>query len=69
MTNQVCNTVMISAEEYGVLRVACKTVYETLTALQPILANGLLTDKQLAFIDPHIDLALTAVRAALGENK
>lgn len=36
--------------------------------LQPIIANGLLNKHQLAFIDPHMDMATDALRQALGED-
>jgi hypothetical protein len=36
--------------------------------LQPILGNGLLEERQLAFIDPHIDCAITALQEGLAEQ-
>lgn len=41
----------------------------TLVNLQPIIGNGLLTKQQLAFIDPSLDVAMTALREALAEAK
>ena len=38
---------------------------DQLTNMQPIIANGLLTTRQLQFIDPHIDAAVTAIKEAL----
>jgi hypothetical protein len=49
-----------------------EAIYEAqrqLINLQPIIANGLLTDRQLAAIDPHIDMALQALASAEGEQK
>ena len=49
-----------------------QAIYEAqrqLINLQPIIANGLLTDRQLAAIDPHIDMALQALASAEGEQK
>ena len=42
-----------------------KQALDALTNLQPILANGLLTDAQLKFIDPHINVAMTKLRQAI----
>jgi hypothetical protein len=44
---------------------AMKQALDALTNLQPILANGLLTDAQLKFIDPHIDVASTKLHQAI----
>lgn len=44
---------------------------QALTALenlQPIIGNGLLNERQLAFVDPHLDVAIAALRAALVEQ-
>jgi hypothetical protein len=48
-----------------------QAIYEAqrqLINLLPIIANGLLTDRQLAAIDPHIDMALQALASAEGEK-
>ena len=37
----------------------------TLVNLQPIIANGLLDRRQLAFIDPHHEIAMEALEAVL----
>ena len=47
---------------------ALKLALEYLINLQPILGNGLLEERQLAFIDPHIDCAIIALREALAEQ-
>jgi len=44
---------------------AMKLALDHLINLQPILGNGCLEDRQLAFIDPHIDCAITAIKQAL----
>ena len=49
-----------------------QAIYEAqrqLINLLPIIGNGLLTDRQLAAIDPHIDMALQALASAEGEQK
>jgi hypothetical protein len=49
-----------------------EAIYEAqrqLINLLPIIGNGLLTDRQLAAIDPHIDMALQALDSAEGEQK
>jgi hypothetical protein len=48
-----------------------QAIYEAqrqLINLLPIIGNGLLTDRQLAAIDPHIDMALQALASAEGEK-
>ena len=47
---------------------AMEKALDALTNLQPILANGLLTDAQLKFIDPHIDIASTKLREAISHH-
>jgi hypothetical protein len=49
------------------LKDAAQQALNALINLQPIIANGLLTERQLAFIDPHLDVAIDALRAALAE--
>ena len=44
---------------------AMKLALDELKSLQPIMANGLLEQRQLDFIDPHIDRAITALRGAI----
>ena len=44
---------------------AMKQALDELESLQPIMANGLLEQRQLDFIDPHIDRAITTLRAAI----
>jgi hypothetical protein len=46
---------------------AMKQALDHLMNLQPIIGNGLLSKHQLAFIDPHIDEAITALRTAIKE--
>lgn len=41
---------------------------EALENLQPIIGNGLLNERQLAFVDPHLDVAIATLRAALAEQ-
>ena len=48
---------------------AIKQALETLINLQPILGNGLLTDAQLKFIDPHIYSAIMKLRQAIKQPK
>lgn len=43
-----------------------REVLDQLVNLQPILANGLLTEQQLQFIDPHIDEAMRVIQEVLG---
>ena len=44
---------------------AMVAAHDQLIGLQPIIANGLLTKQQLAFIDPHIDVAMETLVAAI----
>lgn len=46
---------------------AMKLALDHLINLQPILGNGLFEERQLAFIDPHIDCAITALQEALAQ--
>jgi len=50
---------------HHVQRRVLKQALEALVNLQPIIANGLLTRQQLAFIDPSLDIAITAIQEAL----
>lgn len=47
---------------------AMKLALDHLMNLQPILGNGLLEERQLAFIDPHIDCAIAALQGGLAEQ-
>lgn len=42
-------------------------VLSSLMNLQPIIANGLLDKRQLAFINPHLDMACEALIAELAK--
>ncbi len=44
---------------------AMKLALDHLMNLQPILGNGLLEERQLAFIDPHIDCAIAALQEGM----
>ena len=50
------------------LEAAAQQALEALENLQPIIGNGLLNKIQLAFIDPNLDVAITALRAALAQQ-
>ena len=47
------------------LQEAAQQALSQLINLQPIIGNGLLNKHQLAFIDPHIDQAINALRQAI----
>ena len=49
-------------------RALVEQALEALENLQPIIGNGLLNRIQLAFIDPNLDVAITALRAALAQQ-
>jgi hypothetical protein len=51
--------------EVDKLQAAARLALDALINLQPIIGNGLLTKQQLAFIDPSLDVAITALREAL----
>ncbi len=48
-------------------REVMQKVLSSLMNLQPIIANGLLDKRQLAFIDPHLDMACEALIAELAK--
>lgn len=52
-------------DQVTVSRELLQQALDDLTNLQPKLANGLLTKRQLQFIDPYIDEAMSALRTAL----
>ena len=49
-------------------RALVEQALKALENLQPIIGNGLLNKIQLAFIDPNLDVAITALRAALAQQ-
>jgi hypothetical protein len=46
---------------------ALHEVYRQLMNLQPIIGNGLLNDRQLASIDPRIDMCIEAANCAIAK--
>jgi hypothetical protein len=55
-------------EENARLMEALEEIDGRLTNLQPIIANGLLSEDQLRFIDAHVDPCIDIARAALGDQ-
>jgi len=49
------------------LLAALHEVQRQLMNLQPIIGNGLLDDRQLAFVDPHIEMSLQAANFAIAK--
>ena len=46
-------------------KAAARLALDALINLQPIIGNGLLTKQQLAFIDPSLDIAITALKEVI----
>ncbi len=64
-----CNQHRLFAEAAGAerdrLRAALRKIDDTLTNMQPVIANGLLNREQLGYVDRYVDPAIKTARAAL----